>query len=190
MCEKCGQVHQRCIRHNRDGEPCKRWPTRNVSMCGFHGGKRAVLQLKAARISVEEDARRLLPPREQWVPVTSALDELYRISTEQRAVREMLLTLVGELESVVTTDDFGRTNIAPALLAAQVALESSSKVNASIARMRIDERRLELAERDRRFVREILTAALILFGIPASDERLAEIMPQAIKKAELALIAG
>ena len=74
------------------------------------------------------------------------------------------------------------------MIAAQNALESSTKVNAAIARMRIDERRLELAERDHRFVREIITAPLVLFGIPACDERLADVMPRAIKRAELALV--
>src|SRR5689334_21972106 len=185
-CSKCGQVHPGCNRHNRFDLPCRRGVARNSPVCVFHGGRRAAVKLNAAVKSVEEDARALLPPRDQWQQVTSAVDELYAISTEQRAVREMLLRLVGELQSVVTTDDFGRQSIVPALLAAQAALESSTKVNASIARMRIDERRLELAERDRLFVREIITAALVLFGIPASDARLAEVMPRTVRKVALA----
>jgi hypothetical protein len=193
-CERCGHRHRQCARGvaATTGRLCCAHPVHGTTLCKWHGGQRKRQRLAAAARALEDDARKLLPPREEWEPVVSAVGELLAVATEQKAVREMLLRMVAALEESeqVVTDKVGRQTINPAIEAAQNALESSTRVNAVLARLRIDERRLELAERDEQFCKAIILAALNLFGIPSSDERLDVLMPRAVQTARLQLVSS
>lgn len=40
QCERCGQAHDRCTGHSRQGRPCGNWPIRGLDKCRMHSGKR------------------------------------------------------------------------------------------------------------------------------------------------------
>lgn len=55
-CADCGQIHQLCDKHRKDGQPCGGEPIRGTNTCRMHAGKKVSLirQEVAARLAVSE----------------------------------------------------------------------------------------------------------------------------------------
>jgi hypothetical protein len=151
-CTKCRQVHKRCAAHRHlDGAPCGRAASRGGVRCRVHGGATRNTLVANARRTLEADVRTLLPPREKWPKVESSLDELFDLARESRAFREALAERVAQLDDAGIRDDFGRETVRATVQVYVQAIEQSARINASIARLQVDERRLALDEKRDQF---------------------------------------
>jgi hypothetical protein len=107
-----------------------------------HGGATRKTIVANARRTLEADVRSLLPPREKWPKVESSLDELFDLARESRAFREALAERVAQLDNAGIRDDFDRETVRATVQVYVQAIEQSARINASIARLQVDERRL------------------------------------------------
>jgi hypothetical protein len=139
---------------------------------------------------LEADVRRLLPPRAEWPKVESSLDELFDLARESRAFREALAERVAELDDAGIRDDFGRETVRATVQVYVQAIEQSARINASIARLQVDERRLALDEKRDQLMKLALLHALAALGVPMTDVRLDDVMPRAVQAARLELVSG
>lgn len=52
-CDECDQVHDECVGHNREGEPCGQTPKTGAVCCHWHGGKAPQVEEKAQQRLLE-----------------------------------------------------------------------------------------------------------------------------------------
>jgi hypothetical protein len=122
--------------------------------------------------------------------VESSLDELFDLARESRAFREALAERVAQLDDAGTRDDFGRETVRATVQVYVQAIEQSARINASIARLQVDERRLALDEKRDQLMKLALLHALAALGVPMTDVRLDDVMPRAVQAARLELVRG
>lgn len=56
-CGTCGQWHERCTAHRRDGKPCSKHPIQGGTVCTTHGGRAPQVKDAAEKRVMEERAR-------------------------------------------------------------------------------------------------------------------------------------
>lgn len=96
-CTRCNRPHPRCNGHNKQGEPCMRWPRRGATVCPRHGGKAPQVVAAAERRRQAEDlalAAKTYGTPIEIDPATALLQELHRT----QGIVVWLGALIAELE--------------------------------------------------------------------------------------------
>jgi len=112
VCERCGQVHERCAAHNRRGGPCGVAPMAGQRVCGTHGGRSPQAKGAAARRleerRVEHELGQVLADLQEDVarrgPEAVLLDQVWRAW----AVACVLEVRVAEQGESALEGDLGR----------------------------------------------------------------------------------
>jgi hypothetical protein len=108
VCEECGQVHERCIRHNREGQPCNRYPVRGTTVCAApsHGGLLPRVKAAAARNVVEEKIRRSIAGSNA-APIDDPYAELLRLAGQVVSWKDTLANIVDSMSGAAECPDCG-----------------------------------------------------------------------------------
>jgi len=177
-CERCGQVHTRCIGHrNSDGGPCMKWPVRGgPGVCGTHGARAPQVQAKTeqrkALVKVEREAARLGGSIDAN-PIDVLLEQVREAAANVEVLREWisehLQVGVGGESSIVEAQrviegEYGAT-VVPATAHIMVTLYNQERDRlVKYARLCLDagveERRVQLAELQGRRLSEVVKAAV------------------------------
>lgn len=102
-CDACHQVHERCVGHDADGDPCER-KTYGARYCHGHMGDMPILRAARSkkpsvrRSFVEGQIGRLL--KECDIPTQHPLDGLLEVVRQSGAMFRMLGGLVGQLNII------------------------------------------------------------------------------------------
>lgn len=164
-CEQCGKVHERCVRHNRDGDPCKRWPLQGTTVCKSHGGQLPRVAAAAARNVVEAKARRtldLLAPE----PVTDPLAALSRLAGRVVAWEQVCAERVAALEEIrYTADGVGTEQLRAEVDVFRAALAECRQTLTAIARLDIDSRLARISAAQAAVMERVIDAALRGAGV-------------------------
>lgn len=134
------QQNRQC--HNRVTPPTR--------LCRFHGGAAPAIRNKAAKERVEIQARKLLPPREQWEPVSNVLEELNAIATEAKMWLTVLRGMVEQEKSVGIRHGRQGEQQRATVTAYTDALDQMFRICRDVARLDIDDRLATVTESQQR----------------------------------------
>ncbi|MFJ9903935.1 hypothetical protein ACIRVK_13690 [Streptomyces sp. NPDC101152] len=149
------------------------WGTSHVGegRCRLHGGATRTQSSGAVRALARREAADAVR-RLGFEPVENPYRELQRLAGELVAVKDWLRGGVERLEAVRYQGGSGE-QIRGELSAYQAALRDTASVLATMARLRIDERLVELSEAQARLVVAAFTAGLRAAGISGDQAILA-----------------
>lgn len=88
-CSKCGQIHEKCTAHNREGKPCKKWPMQAQKVCATHGGSAKQNRDKAKRVIAAEKIASLGLRREGLTPEQLVTEVVERAGADLEYVAQM-----------------------------------------------------------------------------------------------------
>lgn len=169
VCDDCGQVHDRCARHNRHGEPCRNYPKRGTTVCTAptHGGRLPRVKAAAERAVVEADitatARRLADA----APITDPLAELAKFAGEVKAWKDIAAERVESLQGQIryTAGGQGTEQLRAEVAVLERALAEFRKTLVDIARLDIDNRLARISEAQAVIIVRIIVSALEHAGV-------------------------
>jgi hypothetical protein len=189
VCETCGQVHERCVRHSRSGEPCKNWPVRGTTVCAApnHGGRLPRVKAAAAERVVEQQMRRSLA-RLDVPAVEDPFTELGKLAGQVVSWKDALAALVNRLVEGDTCESCGAAGgrlryesfaTGAEQLRSEVslferAMDRCASVLGLMAKLNIDERMARISERQAEAVIRAIDTALAVAGVtgePAQQAR-------------------
>ncbi len=168
-CRTCGEVHERCAAHVKNGErrgkPCRRWPSRGATVCRQCGGaapqvKRAA-ELRRAEAEVTAAARRFLS--EQGVdPLTDPLGALWQHVAEINAFYAFVREQVGSVpvEAWERRDAKGSPQLSVYVELFERAQDRTLKALAELVKLGVEERLAKLTERQSDAIVKVLLGAL------------------------------
>ncbi|CAN7194444.1 hypothetical protein [Knoellia sp. LjRoot47] len=186
-CDKCGQPHPRCYGHNGRGLPCGLHPITGLRVCGKHGGSAPQSKTAAARNVEEAKAAKELARLGQKVdvhPAEALLDLVHWTAGEVAYWRQVVTAIADQDEADLTWgrtktkeggDDRGTTEEAKPHIA-YVLLERASDRLASYAaaalKAGVDERRVQLAERQGDLVASVIRRILDRLNLDEAQQAL------------------
>ena len=171
-CPRCGQPHERCKAHNRQGFPCGRYPLAGQQVCNLHGGKSPRALSAAGRRLAEREA--LLAVETFGLPIlvdphTALLEELHRTAGAVAWLGALVADLEradviwGQTRKKVGGDDAGTTFEAKPN-AWYVLWQGERKhlvdVATACTKAGIEERRIQLAEDQGRLLAGVIQRIL------------------------------
>ncbi|MFI0914218.1 hypothetical protein [Streptomyces abikoensis] len=159
---------RQCTAHrSSDGERCKNWALKNMTVCRYHGGanrrSRAAAERRRAEAAVDAQARRTLAALGAD-PVDNPLVALAQLAGEVTAFKDALAERVNELSSIRYATDHGEQVRAEVLLYER-AMDRVAAVLGTIARLNIDERLAAISEKQADAVIRAIDAALAHAGV-------------------------
>lgn len=169
-CETCGQEHQRCARHNRDGEPCKAYPVRGTTVCAAptHGGRLPRVKAAASRRVAEDEVRRGLANLDV-TPVGDPFEQLSLLAGQVVAWKDALAGKVNELTQLrYEAMGAGTEQLRAEVALFERALDRCASVLGTIAKLNIDDRLARISERQAEAVIRAVDAAIAAVGRGAS----------------------
>lgn len=189
-CTKCGQEHPRCHGHNRRGGPCNRWPAADQDVCKLHGAESPQARAAARRRAVERDAAAELERLRRWQgraeePVADPLNELARLAGEAVAFKDFLRLKVEELDGTLAywqekdyLDGDGGTewtkaaeDVRAVVAAYERSLERTAKILASLVKLDLAGRMLELNQAKAALIVDAVRYGLAQVDMPAEIRR-------------------
>lgn len=191
-CPKCHQVHGKCTGHNRAGKPCGLNPLEGQEVCHLHGGRAPQALAGARRRAVEAEARQVLAARWQngaETAVADPLSELARLAGEAVAFKDYLRDQVTQLEGTLTywqekdydTDPDGlggwtkaAEEVRAVVAAYERALDRTAKILASIVKLDLAGRLLEVRGRQAEAIADAVRYGLAQVDMDAAIRRAAQ----------------
>lgn len=183
VCETCGKVHERCIRHNREGEPCNRYPVRGTTVCAApsHGGLLPRVKAAAARNVAEEKIRRSFAGAGAK-PIDNPYVELSRLAGQVVAWKDTLAGIVDSMSGDAECPECGASvpgagewryeasgagteQLRSELALFERAMDRCGGTLGMIAKLNIDERMARINERQADAVVRAVDAAIAAAGI-------------------------
>ena len=186
--EKSGDRHDlpRCGARKRQGEgTCAQpagWGTDHVGegSCKLHGGATRRQASGAARVLARREAEDAVL-RLGFEAVTDPYGALQQLAGELSAVKDWLRGQVERLESMRYQGGSGE-QIRGELSAYQAALRDTAAVLTAMARLRIDERQVRLAEAQGQLVAQAVRAILADLDLTAEQEaRVPVVVPRHLR---------
>lgn len=187
VCEECGQVHERCIRHNREGQPCNRYPVRGTTVCAApsHGGLLPRVKAAAARNVAEEKIRRSIAGTGA-APVDDPYAELARLAGQVVHWKDTLAAIVDSMSGAAECSECGASvpgagewryeasgagteQMRSELALFERALDRCGATLGMIAKLNIDERLARISERQADVVVRAVDAAIAAAGITGDE---------------------
>lgn len=151
------------------GRRCAKWAVPGLKVCRMHGGAAPQARAAAARNVAQAAALAAVAtyglPAEVD-PLDALLGELHRTAGHVA----WLNAEVARLQSVITTGAFGVQVIDATVQLYQSERRHLSKVAADCLRAGVEERRVQLAERQGELVAEVIRAVLSDLGVDPSSE--------------------
>jgi hypothetical protein len=184
-CPKCGQVHERCASHNREGRPCGKRARIGHWVCATHGGAAPQVRAQAAENEVERKATEALARMRLGAgelvidPAEAMLQQVRKAAFNVEVYEQAIADLRPELG-----DLGGRDTVALQLLGAQtitiaphtlVELYNAErdrlvKYSAECRRAGVEERRIEItAELGRQLVAILRAATAGIFALVRAE---------------------
>lgn len=167
ICQRCGELHEHCIAHNKRGGPCGRAPVEWQRVCDRHGGKSPQALQSAARRKASSVVTAIYeadPESElaaQGVePIRDPLLELSKLAAEAVHWKEALGARVNALTELATTSQLGVEQVASEVALYERALDRTAKFLDLLVRSGFEERRLKLDEQTAQAFTQVLHAVL------------------------------
>lgn len=201
-CDRCGQPHERCAGHNRQGGPCGAFPRRGAKVCKTHGGSAPQVKAAAERrreLQAAADATRTYGLPREVAPDVALLEEVHRtaghVAWLAKQVAELdeddLVWGVTEEADKHTTEFAGTDTTRKALPNVWLVLYQQERKHladvckAAIA-AGIAERQVRLAEQQGQVLADVIRRILGALSLSAEQQELA---PDVVRR-ELRAVAG
>lgn len=156
---------RRCTAHRTDGEPCKNSPLKGQVVCRYHGGAARQAKAAAVRRQVEVEARQVLAEL-GVAPVEDPLAQLLKLAGEVLAWQRATAALVNGLEDGIRYRGAnGAEQLRAEIALYERAMDRAVNVLSAIARLGIDERLVQVTEKQADAVVGALNAALAAAGV-------------------------
>ena len=186
-CPKCGQPHPRgCHAHSGRGtRPCGLRPVTGLTVCQMHGGRSPQAQAKSAQLKAKAKAARevaRLGARLDVHPAEALIDLVQWTAGEVAYWRDVVTAVDADgghraLTWGVTRvkdggDDRGTTTAAAPHVAYQMLTSASDRLAtyaAAALRAGVDERRVQLAERQGALVADVIRGVLDALNLSAEQ---------------------
>ncbi len=156
----------------RKGEPCQRYPLKDCTRCGRHGGASPNAQATRFRNRIEGKAlvqlARLTPD-----PVSDPLTALSALAGEITQWKDLMAQWVADLRTPSYSSLEGE-QIRGTVQLYERALDRAMAALATIAKLNIDERLAAINERQAAQVERALSGALDALNLPPAQRTLAE----------------
>lgn len=164
---------RRCTARRTDGNPCGNRPLKGQAVCKFHGGNTRQAKAAAVRRQVEVEARQVLA--ELGVPaVEDPLAQLLKLAGEVLAWQRATAALVNGLEDGIRYRGAnGAEQLRAEIALYERAMDRAVNVLSAIARLGIDERLVQVTEKQADAVVGALNAALAAAGVGGEQAELA-----------------
>jgi len=168
----------RCTAHNRAGEQCANGPVEGASVCRMHGGLAPTTQGAAQRRTAERQA--IMEARKSVLELTDReLIELYGnpgetlqwIMALSRAMASRLHAALAEHPELTYYDGFGNLHLRPEIGALLKATDQAGVHAEKALRLGLDQRGLDLQERQIALLDRALDTALAQAGVSAEAQR-------------------
>jgi hypothetical protein len=188
-CPRCGEIHTKCLGHNRARKPCGNSPAPGGTVCRLHGGKSPNARAAAHRRLEEAAAARAVEafglPRD-IDPAAALLEEVGRSAGAVEWLRARVVEVGADPNDLVhgtrlvrrkTTDDGSETTteIGPGVhLWVQLYQQERrhlADVCAKALAAGAQERQVQLAERQGELAAQILTAVLDDLHLTAAEHQ-------------------
>ena len=160
-CEKCSQTHNKCLAHNKDGNPCNRNPADGADVCPVHGGHAPQVRKAAEGRVLDRDARKLLQI-EGYEPITDPFSQLSDIAGELVKLKDIMREKVEEL---TTLKDVGGDKVATQIdvvfSAYERALDRCERMLMGMARLDLEDRIARLHSRIDDAAAKTIIAAMV-----------------------------
>lgn len=200
-CIKCGKVHDRCTAHTRAGEPCRIDPMKNQTVCRIHGGSNPVALQAAARRDREHrmhQAVATLGLAVEISPEEALVEEIRWTAGHVRWLRSQIQDLDPKdlVWGKVQTVDRGSGEF-PGLDHTYAAgmnpwydlylreRDHLVKVCAAAMKAGVEERKIQLAERQGMMLAEVIRRVLEALGLSADQwELVATVVPRELRALE------
>lgn len=152
-CEKCGEPHERCNGHvkngPRKGKQCMRQPKGLQPVCGAHGANQRTKSAAMVR-EVEHEANEVVAKRladRDIEPLDDPVGALLEIAGEARVLHDVLRERLNLLEERWTHRDFqGKEEMRAYVAAYERSLERVFKFGTDLEKLGLETRRVELEE--------------------------------------------
>lgn len=171
VCETCGKVHERCVRHNRNGEPCGNWPVRGTTVCTApnHGGRLPRVKAAAAARVAEEEVRRGLAQLDV-TPVEDPFTELSKLAGQVVTWKDQLADKVNALTELrYEASGAGTEQLRAEVALFERALDRCASVLGLIAKLGIDDRLARISEKQADAVIRAIDVALATAGVTGPE---------------------
>lgn len=167
-CDECGQVHERCIRHNRSGAPCGNWPKRGTTVCTApsHGGRLPRVKAAAERTVVEEEARLAFGRfGDHARPVDNPLEALATAAGEVVAWKDYCAGWIAELSELRTLDDKGAEQINALVALFERSMNRAVSTLSTVAKLGIEEKLARISQQQADQFFDAFAAGLAAAGV-------------------------
>lgn len=162
----------RCSARRSDGGPCGNRPMRGQAVCRKHGGASPQAKAAAVRRQVEVEARQVLA--ELGVsPVADPLAALLKLGGQVIAWQEATAALVNRLDTIRYAGANGAEQLRAEVQLYERSMDRAVTVLSAIARLNIDERLVQVSERQADALIGALNAGLAALGISGEQANVA-----------------
>ena len=181
-CEKCGEVHERCAAHvkngARKGKPCRRWPARGMTVCRQCGG--GAPQVKQAgerrRAEAAAVARARLYLAEQGVEAVA--DPLAALCDHVAQVRAFYAFVHGQVGRMAaggweTRDAKGTTQLSVYVELLERAQDRTLLALSELVKLGFEERLVAITERQAAMVVAVIDRVLEAVEVSEQQRALA-----------------
>lgn len=153
-----------CGARCRDGSPCGNPPMNAATRCRMHGGASPQAKTAAERRQTEADVHKLLADLDV-TPVGDPFTTLLRLAGQVLSWQEATASLVNQLENIRYQGANGAEQLRAEVGLYERALDRAASVLTAIARLNIDERLVQITERQAAAVLGAIDAALAAAGV-------------------------
>jgi len=154
----------RCAARRSNGDPCRNRPMRGQSVCRKHGGASPQAKAAAVRRQVEAEARQVLAELGA-APVEDPLAGLLKLAGQVLAWQAATAALVNQLDGIRYPGANGAEQLRAEVALYERAMDRAVTVLAAIARLNIDERLVQVTERQADAVVSAINVALEAAGV-------------------------
>lgn len=148
--------------------PCGRYPLRGATVCTSHGGRAPQVRAAAARRLAEREALKRLDEVEIR-PIGNPIRAYADLAAEVVTWKSQMAQMVNELDEYRFTDDKGAEHLDARVALFERAMDRCEKVLGNWVRLGLEERRVQLEEREAELVRTVLVGVITGLGLTLED---------------------
>lgn len=159
----------KCRGTNRKGQPCGNWAIKGGTVCEDHGGKAPQVKAAAQVRLLEEKARKLIPDQVEIHP--DPIRRVLELAAEMDAFRESVRLLVNNLEDIATESYQAGEQVKAEVLVYERALERVAAAYLNICKLNLEERLVQIREREALAMLKALDKGLLAAGLSADQQQ-------------------